>query len=67
MATGSVHVHTVAAVTTALLVAAVRSEVAMTDGKQVIVLSGLGGAGKSPAAQALEDLGFFVVDNLSPH
>ena len=35
-------------------------------GKQVIVLSGLAGAGKSTAARALEDLGFFVVDNLPP-
>lgn len=38
----------------------------MTGGKQVIVLSGLAGAGKSTAARALEDLGFFVVDNLPP-
>jgi UPF0042 nucleotide-binding protein len=36
------------------------------QGKQVIVLSGLAGAGKSTAARALEDLGFFVVDNLPP-
>ena len=35
-------------------------------GKQVIVLSGLAGAGKTTAARALEDLGFFVVDNLPP-
>lgn len=32
--------------------------------KQLVVLSGLAGAGKSTAAKALEDLGFFVVDNL---
>ena len=31
---------------------------------QVVVVSGLAGAGKSTAARALEDLGYFVVDNL---
>ncbi len=31
---------------------------------QVVVVSGLAGAGKSTAAKALEDLGYFVVDNL---
>jgi UPF0042 nucleotide-binding protein len=31
---------------------------------QVVVVSGLAGAGKSTAARALEDLGFFTVDNL---
>lgn len=35
-------------------------------GPQVIVLSGMAGAGKTTAARALEDLGFFVVDNLPP-
>ncbi len=30
------------------------------------MLSGLAGAGKTTAARALEDLGFFVVDNLPP-
>jgi RNase adapter protein RapZ len=34
--------------------------------KQIVVLSGLSGAGKTTAARALEDLGFFVVDNLPP-
>lgn len=34
--------------------------------KQIIILSGLAGAGKTTAARALEDLGFFVVDNLPP-
>ncbi len=33
---------------------------------QVIVISGLSGAGRSEAAKALEDLGWFVVDNLPP-
>ena len=35
-------------------------------GPQVIVLSGMAGAGKTTAARALEDLGFYVVDNLPP-
>ncbi len=34
--------------------------------KQIVVLTGLAGAGKTTAARALEDLGFFVVDNLPP-
>jgi RNase adapter protein RapZ len=34
--------------------------------KQIVLLSGLAGAGKTTAARALEDLGFFVVDNLPP-
>jgi UPF0042 nucleotide-binding protein len=34
--------------------------------KRIVVISGLAGAGKSTAARALEDLGFFVVDNLPP-
>ncbi|MDQ3985665.1 MAG: RNase adapter RapZ [Actinomycetota bacterium] len=33
---------------------------------EVVVISGLSGAGRSEAAKALEDLGFFVVDNLPP-
>lgn len=36
------------------------------DPKQVVVVSGMAGAGKTTAARALEDLGFFVVDNLPP-
>ena len=34
--------------------------------KRIIVVSGMAGGGKSTAAKALEDLGFFVVDNLPP-
>jgi RNase adapter protein RapZ len=34
--------------------------------KRIIILSGMAGGGKSTAAKALEDLGFFVVDNLPP-
>ncbi len=33
---------------------------------EVTVLTGLSGAGRSEAARALEDLGWFVVDNLPP-
>ncbi len=33
---------------------------------QVVVLTGMSGAGRSTAARVLEDLGYFVVDNLPP-
>lgn len=33
---------------------------------QVVVVTGLSGAGRSTAADELEDLGFYVVDNLPP-
>lgn len=33
---------------------------------QIVIISGLSGSGKSTAAHALEDEGFFVVDNLPP-
>jgi UPF0042 nucleotide-binding protein len=33
---------------------------------QVLVLTGMSGAGRSTAAHALEDLGWFVVDNMPP-
>ena len=33
---------------------------------QVAVITGLSGAGRSTAAKCLEDLGWFVVDNLPP-
>ncbi len=33
---------------------------------ELVVVSGMTGAGRSTAAKALEDLGFFVVDNLPP-
>lgn len=35
-------------------------------GVDVTVISGLSGAGRSEAAKALEDLGWFVIDNLPP-
>lgn len=34
--------------------------------ERIIILSGLSGSGKSTAAEVLEDLGFFCVDNLPP-
>jgi UPF0042 nucleotide-binding protein len=36
------------------------------NGMEVAVVSGLSGAGRSTAAKCLEDLGWFVVDNLPP-
>lgn len=38
----------------------------MSDANRTLILSGLSGAGKTTALQALEDLGFFAVDNLPP-
>jgi len=34
------------------------------SGRRVVIITGLSGSGKSCAARALEDAGFFVVDNL---
>jgi RNase adapter protein RapZ len=39
---------------------------ARPGGLDVVVVSGLSGAGRSTAAKCLEDLGYFVVDNLPP-
>lgn len=36
------------------------------SGSRLIILTGLSGSGKSTAARALEDEGFFVIDNLPP-
>ena len=36
------------------------------DKTDVVIISGLSGAGRSTAAKALEDLGWYVVDNLPP-
>lgn len=34
--------------------------------KQLLILTGMSGAGKTVAAHSLEDIGYFVVDNLPP-
>jgi UPF0042 nucleotide-binding protein len=36
------------------------------DATDIVVITGLSGAGRSTAAKSLEDLGWFVVDNLPP-
>jgi RNase adapter protein RapZ len=36
------------------------------QGPQVVVITGLSGAGRTTAAKVLEDLGYFVIDNLPP-
>jgi UPF0042 nucleotide-binding protein len=36
------------------------------SGPQLVVITGLSGAGRTTAAKVLEDLGFFVIDNLPP-
>jgi RNase adapter protein RapZ len=38
----------------------------MNQRVELLVLSGMSGAGRSTAARALEDLGWFVIDNLPP-
>lgn len=42
------------------------SEDERSSGLEVAVVTGLSGAGRSTAAKCLEDLGWFVVDNLPP-
>jgi UPF0042 nucleotide-binding protein len=39
---------------------------AADDTADIVVITGLSGAGRSTAAKSLEDLGWFVVDNLPP-
>ncbi|MFY9325278.1 MAG: RNase adapter RapZ [Candidatus Nanopelagicales bacterium] len=36
------------------------------DNQQVLLVTGMSGAGRSTAARALEDIGWFVIDNLPP-
>ena len=38
----------------------------MSGVTEVVLVTGMSGAGRSTAARALEDLGWFVVDNLLP-
>ena len=40
--------------------------VAATDAPQVLVVTGMSGAGRSTAAKILEDLEYTVIDNLPP-
>ena len=42
------------------------NEVEVPGQPEVLVLTGMSGAGRSTAAHALEDLGWFVVDNMPP-
>jgi UPF0042 nucleotide-binding protein len=37
-----------------------------TDGREMLIVTGMSGAGRSTVANALEDLGWYVVDNLPP-
>ena len=37
-----------------------------TTGLEIVIVTGLSGAGRSTAAKCFEDLGYFVVDNLPP-
>ena len=34
--------------------------------KELVVITGMSGAGRSTVAHSLEDLGWYVVDNLPP-
>ena len=38
----------------------------MDDNPGIVIITGMSGAGRSTAAKSLEDLGWFVVDNLPP-
>ena len=38
----------------------------LVDGVQLVIVTGLSGAGRSTALRVLEDLGFYCVDNLPP-
>lgn len=42
------------------------SEKSSVEGSELLVVTGMSGAGRSTVANALEDLGWFVVDNLPP-
>ena len=43
-----------------------RDDAGPVGGPGFTIITGLSGAGRSEAAHSLEDLGFFVVDNLPP-
>ena len=42
------------------------AETILSEFPQLLVLSGMSGAGRSTGAKVLEDLGFYVIDNLPP-
>ena len=37
-----------------------------SETRQLLIVTGMSGSGKTVAAHSLEDLGYFVVDNLPP-
>ena len=39
---------------------------APAEAREIVILTGMSGAGRSTAAHAMEDLGWYVVDNLPP-
>jgi UPF0042 nucleotide-binding protein len=43
-----------------------RSKVALDDSFEVLLITGMSGAGRSHAADSLEDMGWYVIDNLPP-
>ena len=44
-----------------------RGECNMTNNKkQLLIVTGMSGAGKTVVSHSLEDMGYFVVDNLPP-
>ena len=38
----------------------------MADKMQVVIITGMSGAGKTVAIHSFEDLGYFVIDNMLP-
>lgn len=44
-----------------------RPQFAASSGAEVVILTGMSGAGRTRAAAVMADLGWYVVDNLPPH
>jgi UPF0042 nucleotide-binding protein len=38
----------------------------MVDNLQLVIITGMSGAGKTVAIQSFEDMGYFCVDNMPP-